>query len=103
MLYEVLGDIWVVQRNPYLQDDLLHSPDFTLHRSELTRSSDSPEALQRAFEELRQLSRRITDFYRSTPLSRPLIQLMHGCHAAFIITEAARRNKNSVGCHYRVD
>ncbi|HEU4654779.1 MAG TPA: FAD/FMN-binding oxidoreductase, partial [Steroidobacteraceae bacterium] len=23
MLYEVLGDIWVVQRNPYLQDDLI--------------------------------------------------------------------------------
>ena len=23
MLYEVLGDIWVVQRNPYLEDDLL--------------------------------------------------------------------------------
>ena len=27
MLYEVLGDIWVVQRNPYLQDDLLDNPD----------------------------------------------------------------------------
>lgn len=26
MLYEVLGDIWAVQRNPYLQDDLLHNP-----------------------------------------------------------------------------
>jgi FAD/FMN-containing dehydrogenase/Fe-S oxidoreductase len=26
MLYEVLGDIWVVQRNPYLQDDLLDDP-----------------------------------------------------------------------------
>ncbi|MCC7152773.1 MAG: DUF3683 domain-containing protein, partial [Rubrivivax sp.] len=26
MLYEVLGDIWVVQRNPYLEDDLLGSP-----------------------------------------------------------------------------
>jgi len=25
MLYEVLGDIWVVQRNPFLQDDLLQS------------------------------------------------------------------------------
>ena len=25
MLYEVLGDIWVVQRNPFLQDDLLDS------------------------------------------------------------------------------
>jgi FAD/FMN-containing dehydrogenase/Fe-S oxidoreductase len=26
MLYEVLGDIWVVDRNPYLQDDLLDHP-----------------------------------------------------------------------------
>ncbi|TVT47422.1 MAG: DUF3683 domain-containing protein [Denitromonas halophila] len=27
MLYEVLGDIWVVQRNPYLMDDLLGNRD----------------------------------------------------------------------------
>src|SRR5574337_1430785 len=26
MLFEVLGDIWVVQRNPYLHDDLLENP-----------------------------------------------------------------------------
>jgi hypothetical protein len=26
MLYEVLGDIWAVARNPYLQDDLLDNP-----------------------------------------------------------------------------
>jgi FAD/FMN-containing dehydrogenase/Fe-S oxidoreductase len=26
MLYEVLGEIWVVQRNPYLEDDLLQHP-----------------------------------------------------------------------------
>jgi len=26
MLYEVLGDIWVVQRNPYLEEDLLANP-----------------------------------------------------------------------------
>jgi FAD/FMN-containing dehydrogenase/Fe-S oxidoreductase len=26
MLFEVLGDIWVVQRNPYLQDDLMDNP-----------------------------------------------------------------------------
>ena len=26
MLYEVLGDIWVVWRNPYLQDDMLDNP-----------------------------------------------------------------------------
>jgi FAD/FMN-containing dehydrogenase/Fe-S oxidoreductase len=27
MLFEVLGDIWVVTRNPYLEDDLLANPD----------------------------------------------------------------------------
>ncbi len=26
MLFEVLGDLWVVSRNPYLQDDLLENP-----------------------------------------------------------------------------
>jgi hypothetical protein len=26
MLFEVLGDVWVVERNPYLQDDLLDNP-----------------------------------------------------------------------------
>ncbi len=26
MLYEVLGDMWVIDRNPYLQDDLLDNP-----------------------------------------------------------------------------
>src|SRR5690349_1995885 len=27
MLFEILGDIWVVQRNPYLEDDLVDNPD----------------------------------------------------------------------------
>src|SRR5512147_718744 len=27
MLYEVLGDIWVLRRNPYLEDDLLANRD----------------------------------------------------------------------------
>ena len=27
MLFEVLGDMWVVTRNPYLQDDLLENPE----------------------------------------------------------------------------
>jgi FAD/FMN-containing dehydrogenase/Fe-S oxidoreductase len=26
MLFEVLGDMWVIKRNPYIQDDLLESP-----------------------------------------------------------------------------
>jgi FAD/FMN-containing dehydrogenase/Fe-S oxidoreductase len=52
MLYEVLGDIWVVQRNPYLEDDLLDSArrrglliDALRHRLaevEKRRTSDDP-------------------------------------------------------------
>ena len=37
MLYEVLGDIWVVQRNPYLQDDLLGSRE---RRKQLVQALD---------------------------------------------------------------
>ena len=31
MLFEVLGDIWVVRRNPYLEDDLLDNPKRRQH------------------------------------------------------------------------
>jgi FAD/FMN-containing dehydrogenase/Fe-S oxidoreductase len=56
MLYEVLGDIWVVQRNPYLQDDMLDNPkrraqliEALRHRlSEIAkrRDADAPLASQ---------------------------------------------------------
>src|SRR5450759_2940897 len=44
MLYEVLGDVWVVQRNPYLQDDLLDNPKRRLALTEacLLYTSPSP-------------------------------------------------------------
>ena len=48
MLYEVLGDIWVVQRNPYLEDDLLDNPK---------RRAQLIEALQHR---LREVERRRT-------------------------------------------
>ncbi len=61
MLYEVLGDIWVVQRNPYLQDDLLDNPKRrqnlieALHhrlaevdKRRLDSSESDPQALQRS-------------------------------------------------------
>ena len=51
MLYEVLGDIWVVQRNPYLQDDLLDNPkrrqllvDAMHHRLAEIEKRRSPDA-----------------------------------------------------------
>jgi L-aspartate oxidase len=65
--------------------------------------SRSRDRLLRAFNELRDLSRNLHDFYRSTPLSKPLIDLFHGCQAAYLITQSALRNTKDIGCHHRVD
>ncbi|WP_374480577.1 DUF3683 domain-containing protein [Zoogloea sp.] len=58
MLYEVLGDVWVVQRNPYLQDDLLGNRDrlgaligalrHRLHEVEKRREESSDEDPERS-------------------------------------------------------
>lgn len=63
----------------------------------------SRSRLHRAFEDLRALSRRLHDFYKDTPLSRPLVDLFHGCQTAYVITQAALRNPQSLGCHLRKD
>ena len=62
MLYEVLGDIWVVRRNPYLQDDLLDNPsrrealiDAMIHRlNEVERRRVSAEGDETLEPEIRQ-------------------------------------------------
>jgi L-aspartate oxidase len=59
--------------------------------------------LKRANEDLQNLNKRLYEFYRNTPISKPLIDLFHGCQAAMIITRAALRNTKSQGCHYRVN
>jgi L-aspartate oxidase len=59
--------------------------------------------LARAHDDLRGLWKHLVDFYKRTPLSKPIIDLFHGSHTAYIVTMAAMRNKKSLGCHYRVD
>jgi L-aspartate oxidase len=59
--------------------------------------------LRRAFDGLRDLSRHLHDFYKSTPTSKALIDLFHGCQAAYLIAIAAMLNTESLGCHHRVD
>ncbi len=59
--------------------------------------------LKRANDDLQNLSKRLYEFYRNTMISRPLIELFHGCQVSTIITRAALRNPKSLGCHYRLD
>jgi len=63
----------------------------------------STARLRRAFEDLRNLTKNLHDFYKKTPLSKPLIDLFHGSQTAYVVTQAAMRNTKSLGCHYRVD
>ncbi len=59
--------------------------------------------LMRAFTDLRKLTKDLQDFYKETALSKPIIDLFHGSQAAYIITLAALRNKETKGCHFRAD
>jgi L-aspartate oxidase len=59
--------------------------------------------LMRAFTDMRKLTKDLQDFYKQTALSKPIIDLFHGSQAAYIITLAALRNKETKGCHFRAD
>ena len=65
--------------------------------------SRSTSRLKRAFKDLRDLSSRIHDFYKNTPISKPVVDLFHGCQTAYLITQSALRNPESLGCHFRKD
>jgi len=63
----------------------------------------SNRRLARAWADLSYLHHRIEQFYRETKLTDNLVGLRNGLQAALIITDAARRNPHTRGCHYRTD
>ncbi len=96
MLYEVLGDIWVVQRNPYLQDDLLDNPrrrrqliEALHHRlgevqrritsSQGDHHSDVNELLQSASQAVHRFSEQFDEVAR---LRRSASKLLNRCTAS---------------------
>src|SRR5690554_1029858 len=84
MLFEVLGDIWVVRRNPYLQDDLLDNPkrqqqliDALSHRlNEINarRDIDVPDRDQKVLTLLSAARQAVNDFEREFHETRELRQ-----------------------------
>ncbi len=71
MLYEVLGDIWVVQRNPYLEDDLLATP---------SRREALVQALRHRLTEVEK--RRSESAGEDPERSRKVAQLVEAAHKA---------------------
>jgi FAD/FMN-containing dehydrogenase/Fe-S oxidoreductase len=70
MLYEVLGDIWVVNRNPYLQDDMLDNP---------RRRDALVEALRHR---LRQIELRRREGGEAVGIDDKVAQLLEAAHRA---------------------
>ncbi|MEF7616493.1 FAD/FMN-binding oxidoreductase [Aquincola sp. MAHUQ-54] len=98
MLYEVLGDIWVVQRNPYLQDDLLDNPK---------RRGLLVEALQHRLGEIGKRRDPQTDPQRDA-LVGELLVLAQAAVASFAASfdgmgELRRRARRALGRHTAKD
>jgi len=83
-----------------IQGDMQTIQNIMWHYVGLIRSGDR---LSRAIRELRHLQNEIETFYRTVKLSDGLIGLRNAVEAALIIAQAARHNRQSLGCHYRVD
>ncbi|MEZ5447711.1 MAG: DUF3683 domain-containing protein [Thiolinea sp.] len=67
MLLEMLGDIWIVSRNPYIQDDLL----------------ENPKRLQSLLETLRERLERIRGRARDNPLTLELVSIAEAAITQF--------------------
>lgn len=63
----------------------------------------SQKRLERAKEDLSYLEKRIEKFYKETKLSDNLIGLRNGAMVSRLLVEACLKNKESNGCHFRVD
>ena len=83
-----------------IQGDMQTIQNIMWHYVGLIRSGDR---MSRAIRELRHLQNEIETFYRSTRLSDGLIGLRNAVEASLVVAQAARHNRHSRGCHYRVD
>jgi FAD/FMN-containing dehydrogenase/Fe-S oxidoreductase len=100
MLYEVLGDIWVVQRNPYLEDDLLANEE---------RRSALVSALKHRLSEVekRRTATEKEDISRSGKVARLVLaaqEALQRFELGFEITAKLRRKVlKELGRHTRKD
>ncbi|HUH97043.1 MAG TPA: L-aspartate oxidase [Anaerolineales bacterium] len=83
-----------------IQGDMQTIQNIMWHYVGLIRSGDR---LARAIRELRHLQNEIETFYQRTKLSDGLIGLRNAVQVALIVAQAAYHNRQSRGCHYRVD
>ena len=97
---------WISYGHKQNEDPALISQDWANIRNTMWNYvgiARTSNRLNRAFSDMRKLTKNLQDFYKETELSKSILDLFHGSQAAYIITLAALRNKKSKGCHYRID
>lgn len=97
---------WITSGKTEMEDPALINQDWTTIRSTMWNYMGivrTTSRLERAFEDLRNLNKRLHSFYKSIRVCKESIDLFHGCQTAYIVTTAALRNKTSRGCHFRTD
>ncbi len=97
---------WVTSGKTQTEDPALIHQDWNTIRSTMWNYMGivrTTPRLERAFEDLRNLNKRLHSFYKAIRICKESVDLFHGCQTAYIVTTSALRNKNSRGCHFRKD
>jgi L-aspartate oxidase len=97
---------WQPVANPIEPDPLLIEQDWNSIRSTMWNYAGivrTKDRLERGRSDIGYLYHRIEAFYRSAPVSRPLLELRNGIICARLILKAALQNPQSCGCHFRED
>jgi len=97
---------WQPVVNPVTPDPLLIEQDWNSIRSTMWNYAGilrTKDRLQRGRSDIGYLYHRIEAFYKSAPVSRPLLELRNAIICARLILKAALQNPRSCGCHFRMD
>lgn len=97
---------WITSGKTEMEDPALINQDWATIRSTMWNYMGimrTTPRLERAFEDLRNLNKRLHSFYKSIRICKESVDLFHGCQTAYIVTTAALRNKTNRGCHFRKD
>ncbi len=85
------------------EDPALIAQDWATIRSTMWNYAGitrTEQRLSRAVSDLKSLNSHLVEFYKRTPISKPLIELFHGSYSAYLLAVSALRNKQNIGCHY---
>lgn len=95
---------WITSGKTEMEDPALINQDWTTIRSTMWNYMGivrTTSRLERAFEDLRNLNKRLHSFYKAIRICKESVDLFHGCQTAYLTTTAALRNRTSRGCHFR--